>query len=88
MAVLNVPSNYSVYKKTNTSDFLDYSGPLEKTDILRLILNHTLFPTNSTYELELKFNQTNFTNEPPYIKYSDRVEPLYEPAFLVVRIWK
>ena len=85
---LNVPSNYSAYKKTNTSDFLDYSGPLDKTDTLRLILNHTLFPTNSTYELELKFNQTNFTNEPPYIKYSDRVEPLYEPASLVVRIWK
>lgn len=86
--VLNAPSDYNVYKKTNMSDFVNYSGPLNNTDTLRLILNHTLFPVNLTYELELKFNQTNFTNGPPYINYSDRIEPLYEPASLVVKVWK
>ena len=85
---LNAPSDYNVYKKTNISDFDNYSGPLNNTDTLSLILKHTLFPTNSTYELELKFNQTTFTNGPPYNNYSDKIEPLYEPASLMVKVWK
>lgn len=87
-AALNAPSDYRAYKKTNTSDFFNYSDPLNNTDTLRLVLKYTLFPNNYTY-LELKFNQVNLpNNRTPYIKYSDRAEPLYEPASLVVRIWK
>ncbi len=88
---LNIPSDYSAYKRTNASDFI-YSTipiPLENsTDTLRLIFNHTLFSINTTYQLELKFTQMNFIRiGPPYIEYISKIEPLYEPATLVVEVW-
>lgn len=86
---LSSPDEYTAYKKTNTSDFFTYSDPLNRTDTLRLIFNHSLFPDNTTYQLELKFNQINFTElGPPYSEYNSRVEPLYEPAELVVEVWR
>lgn len=88
---LNIPSDYHAYKKTNTSIFFTEMSttpiPLNSSDTLRLIFNHTLFPSNKT--LELKFNQINFTKEgPPYIEYSSYAEPLYQPALLVVEVWR
>lgn len=86
---LNNISDYSAYKKTNTSDFFTYSDPLNNTDTLLLIINHTLFTNNSTYQLELKFTQMNFDlSGPPFIEYTANVEPFYESASLVVRVWK
>ena len=85
---LSIPSNYSAYKRTNTSDFVIYSDPLNRTDTLRLIYNRALFPINNTYQLELNFTRMNFTRTgPPYVNYTDRIEPLYEPATLVVEVW-
>jgi hypothetical protein len=82
-------SNYTAYKKTNTSDFFTYSDPLNSTDTLRLIFNQSLFPDNTTYQLELKFSQINFTEQgPPYSEYTARMEPLYESANLVVEVWR
>lgn len=89
---LNIPSDYSAYKRTNTSDFIYSTTPISlenSTDILRLIFNYTLFPDNATYLLELKFTQMNsIQTGPPYIEYTSKVEPLYEPATLVVEVWK
>jgi hypothetical protein len=88
---LNIPSDYIVYKRTNTSDFIYSTTPISlenSTDTLRLIFNHTLFPSNTTYQLELKFTQMNPTRTgPPYIEYTSKIEPLYEPATLVVEVW-
>jgi hypothetical protein len=82
------PSEYSAYKRTNASDFVIYSDPLNSTDTMRLIFNYTLFPDNTTYLLELKFTQMNFIRTgPPYIEYTANVEPLYEPASLMVMVW-
>lgn len=87
---LNIPTDYNASKRTNTSGFVTYySDALNSTDTLRLLINHTLFPINTTYELELKFDMMNFTQTgPPYIEYSDKAGPLYESASLVVRVWK
>lgn len=85
---LSIPSDYRAYKKTNTSVFFIYSDPLNSTDTLRLIFNHTLFPINTTYPLELNFTNMTFTPTPPYIEYTSKVEPLYEAASLVVMVWK
>ncbi|VVB92814.1 Uncharacterised protein [uncultured archaeon] len=89
---LNIPSDYSVYKRTNTSDFIYSTTPIpleNSTDALRLIFNHTLFPINTTYQLELNFTRMNFIQIwPPYIEYTSKIEPLYEPATLIVEVWK
>lgn len=86
---LNIPSDYVSYKKTNSSDFFTYSGPLNSTDTLRLVFNSTLFPNATTYQLELDFNQMNFTEPgPPYVEYTDEIEPLYEFANLRVEVWR
>ncbi|MCZ7355713.1 MAG: hypothetical protein O8C66_02960 [Candidatus Methanoperedens sp.] len=86
---LNITSDYIAYKRTNISDFFTYSDPLNHTDTLRLIFNHTLFPFNTTYQLELNFAQMSFIRTgPPYIEYTAKVEPLYEPASLVLEVWK
>ncbi|VVB84600.1 Uncharacterised protein [uncultured archaeon] len=86
---LTTDSDYIAYKRTNVTDFFIYSDPLNNTDTLRLIFNHTLFPLKTTYQLELKFTQMDFTRTgPPYIEYAARVEPLYEPASLVLKVWK
>jgi hypothetical protein len=81
-------SDYSVYKKTNTSNFDIYSDPLNSTDTLRFIFNNSYF-NNTDNQLKIKFNNTNFSKTgPPFVKYSDQVEPFYEPASLVVMVWK
>ena len=83
---LDIPSDYSAYKRTNTSDFFPYSDPLNRTDTLRLIFNSALF-LNTTNLLELNFNLTNFPQTGPPVEYTSRIEPLYEPATLVVEAW-
>lgn len=86
---LNIPSDYVSYKKTNSSDFFTYSDPLNSTDTLRLVFNSTLFPNATVYQLEFDFNQMNFTEPgPPYVEYTDEVEPLYEFANLRVEVWR
>ena len=88
---LSIPSDYIAYKKTNTSDFFTETTPvsLNSTDTLRLVFDHSLFTGSTTYQLELNFNQMNFTNGgPPYVEYTDNVEPLYEPARLTVEVWR
>ena len=86
------PSDYILYKKTNTSDFFMISGlPLElnTTDTLRFIFNSDLFPCNETYKLELNFNQLNFTVEgPPFIEYENCATSRYNIATLIVKVWK
>ena len=87
-------NNYSVYKKTNTSKFINVSQslPVNITNVssLRFVFNNSLFPTNATYWLELNF--TNFTNASLSsaipVTYNNRSKPLFEPANLVVRVWK
>ena len=87
-------NNYSVYKKTNTSKFINVSQslPVNITNVssLRFVFNNNLFPTNATYWLELNF--TNFTNASLNstipVTYNNRSKPLFEPANLVVRVWK
>lgn len=86
---LTIPSDYLSYKKTNSSDFSTYSDPLNSTDTLRLVFNSTLFPNTTTYQLELDFNQMNFTEPgPKYVEYTDAIEPLYERAILRVKVWQ
>lgn len=83
---LSIPSDYTAYKRTNTSDFFPYSDPLNRTDTLRLIFNSTRF-LNTTNLLELNFIRINFTQTGPPIEYTSKIEPLYEPATLVVEAW-
>ena len=87
-------NNYSVYKKTNTSKFINVSQslPVNITNVssLRFVFNNSMFPTNVTYWIELSF--TNFTNASLSsaipVEYNNRTQPLFEPANLVVRVWK
>jgi hypothetical protein len=86
-------SNHTIYKKTNTSEFSDVTPPpsveLNETDTLRFILDYSLFSTNATYQLEFKFDNISFTRlGPPYLEYESKAELLYEPADLVVSVWK
>jgi len=88
----NIPYGYTASKRTTTSDFNStISLPIQlenRTDILRLAFNQTL-PDNSNCQLELNFTNMNFSRTgPPYIDYASRVEPLYEPATLVVEVWR
>lgn len=86
---LSIPDNYIAYNRTNISDFNYFNTSISlenSTDTLRLIFNHTLFPINTTYQLELNFTQINFNQGTP-INYTDKVEPLYEPSSLVVEVW-
>jgi hypothetical protein len=85
--------DYTVYKKTNISTFLDVTPPppveINHTDTLRFILDHSLFPDNATYDLEFKFENISFNRlGPPFLEYTSEAEPLFEPADLVVRVWK
>jgi hypothetical protein len=84
---LNIPSDYNASKRTETSGFVTYNDPLNNTDTLRLILNYSLFQMNTTYQLNIKFDNANFTLSGP-AKYADKIEPFYEPASLVVMVWK
>jgi hypothetical protein len=90
--LLSIPSDYTAYKRTNNSDFIYSTAPISlenSTDTLRLIFNYILFPANTTYQLELNFTQMNFIPiGPPYIEYADKAQPLYEPATLVVKVWR
>jgi len=87
-------NNYSVYKKTNTSKFINVSQslPVNITNVssLRFVFNNSMFPTNVTYWIELSF--TNFTNASLSsaipVEYNNRTQPLFEPANLVVGVWK
>ncbi|MGB8216793.1 MAG: hypothetical protein WCE94_05765 [Candidatus Methanoperedens sp.] len=84
-----MPSNYIAYNRTNISDFNNYPIPVtleNSTDTLRLIFNKSLFTAISN-TLELDFNNITFNQAWPPVNYSDRVEPLYEPATLVVEAW-
>lgn len=86
-------NNYSIYKKNNTSKFINVSQslPVNITNVssLHFVFNNSMFPTNATYWLELNF--TNFTNASlspsSPVEYNNRTEPLFEPANLVVRVW-
>jgi len=86
------PSDYILYKKTNTSDFFMISSfPLvfNTTDTLRFIFNSDLFPDNETYELELNFNKVVFTVEgPPFIEYENCATSRYNIATLIMKVWK
>lgn len=86
------PSDYALYKKTNTSNFFIISSfPLElnTTDTLRFIFTSSLFPGNGTYNLELNFNQLVFTVEgPPFIEYENYATSRYNIATLIVKVWK
>lgn len=86
------PSDYILYKKSNTSDFFIVSAfPLElnTTDTLRFIFNSSLFPGNDTYMLELNFKQLVFTVEgPPFIEYENCVTSRYNIATLTVKVWE
>jgi hypothetical protein len=83
--LLSTTSEYKAFKRTNTSGFFNYSSPLNSTDTICLAINKTLFLANTT--LKLNFTQVNFTNG-PQVEYTANVEPLYEPASLVVMVWK
>jgi len=87
-SLLNINTDYKVYKRTNTSGFVNYSDYLNSTDTMRFIFNSSYF-NNTDNQLKIKFNNINFTKTgPPFVKYSDQVEPFYEPAALVVMVWK
>jgi hypothetical protein len=87
---LNISSDFIARKETIEGDVNSYSGPLNETDLLLLEFNSSLFTNNTTiYPLDLNFTNMNFTRSgPPYSDYASRVEPLYEPAALVVKVWK
>ncbi len=85
------PSDFTVRKETISGDFAIYNlnDPLNETDLLLLNFDHNLFTSNAIYQLDLNFTQMNFTRSgPPYSEYASRVEPLYEPATLMVKVWK
>jgi len=86
----SIPSDYTLYKKTNISDFSAYSTPLtlNSSDTLRIIFNPTLFPVNATYELELNFNQMIFTDIGSPSEYTEKAKQQVEAATLVVKVWK
>jgi len=86
---LTIPDNYIAYNRTNISDFNNFPIPVtleNNTDTLRLIFNKSLF-NESANTLELDFNNITFNPNGSPVNYSDRVEPLYEPATLVVEAW-
>jgi hypothetical protein len=87
--ISQVPSNYSIKKRTNTSfQQFNKTETLNGTDTLRFVFNQSLFlGTFSTIELNFT-NMTFFSTGPPYVEYANRTERLYEPATLIVEVWK
>jgi hypothetical protein len=83
-------SDYYINKRTNITSFSQFNKTeiLNSTDTLRFVFNKSLFPgTLST--IELNFTNMNFSlTEPSYVDYTNRTERLYEPATLIVAVWK
>lgn len=79
--------NYSVYKK-GIIDCTPLNGTIDSNDIILISLNASLFNATQAYQLEFEFNNISFSNPAPLLNYNDRVEKLYETAYLTVEVWQ
>jgi hypothetical protein len=79
-------SFYDIKKRTNITSFhtFDTSETLNSTDTLRFSFNQTLFPGT----IELNFTNMTFSTGFQYVEYENKTEKLYEPASLIVEVWK
>jgi len=85
---LTTGTEYNVWKKTNTTDFVlspPVTSPINRTDTLKFVINRTLFfAGNNT--LEMNFGGIDFKGGDP-LEYTDSLLPIYELARLTVRVW-
>jgi len=83
-------SDYYIKKRTNITSFSQFNTTetLNGTDTLRFVFNQSLFP-GTFNTIELNFTHIDFSSTgPPYVDYANRTEKLYEPATLIVEVWK
>jgi len=85
------PSDYDIQKETNITVFYPFNNTetLNRTDTLRFVFNQSLFLGPFPIPIELNFTNMTFSSTgPQYVDYSNITERLFEPATLIVEVWK
>lgn len=85
------PSDYDIQKETNITVFYPFNNTetLNSTDTLRFVFNQSLFLGPFPIPIELNFTNMTFSSTvPQYVDYSNMTERLFEPATLIVEVWK
>lgn len=82
------PSDYTVHLLEGW-DMSAHNGTLNSGEVLCLNFDYNIFSMNTTYRLDLEFNNVTFNSSGiSATSYNDRSNTRYEPARLVVEVWR